>query len=100
MNDLDKNTGEGTKVPNAPCIPIKWRIITSGEMRLSHPLTKSPFLPYISGGRIYPGDSIPLLMIFASKFTYSDIRSVLSKLHLSPRLSTNYTPPHTPIIAS
>ena len=37
MNDLDKNTGEGTKVPKAPYIPIKRRVITSGEMRLSYP---------------------------------------------------------------
>ena len=58
MNDLDKNTGEGTKIPNAPYIPIKRRVITSGETRLSIPLNVSPFLPYISGGRICPGDRL------------------------------------------
>ena len=62
MNDLDKNTGEGTKVPNAVYIPIKWRVITSGEMRLSHPLTISPFLPNISGGRICPGGTVPAML--------------------------------------
>ena len=45
MNDLDHDTGEGTKVPNAPYIPIKWQEITSGETVQSHPLTKSPSLP-------------------------------------------------------
>ena len=45
MNDLDKNTGEGTKVPKAPYIPIKWREITSGETRLSYPPDFIPISP-------------------------------------------------------
>ena len=48
MNDLDKNTGEWAKVPQAPYILIKRREVTPSKTRLSHLLTVSPSLSLIS----------------------------------------------------